>query len=347
LSDGWYVACSVFRKSRDGLRSAVSALYFTGLVECVGEDFMRIVITGGAGFIGRALAADLAATGCEVVILSRNPAKAAGLPAGVRAERWDGRTAAGWGSLADGALAIINLAGENLAGGGFLPARWTPERTQLIRQSRLDAGQAVVAAVQVAQVKPQVVIQSSGIGYYGTRGDSVRTEADGPGADFLARLTVDWEASTAPVALQGVRHVSIRSGVVLSPTEGALYRLLLPFKLFAGGPMGSGRQGFSWIHPADETAAVRFLIENPQASGAFNLCAPKPLTNAEFAKVIGAVLGRPSWLPVPAFALKLALGEVASMVLEGQRAVPQKLLDLGFKFRFPDAEPALRDLLGK
>ena len=134
LSDGWYVACSVFRKSRGGLRSAVSALYFTGLVECIGEDFMRIVITGGAGFIGRALAADLAATGYEVVILSRNPAKAAGLPSGVRAERWDGRTAAGWGQLADGALAIVNLAGENLAGGGFLPARWTPERKQLIRQ---------------------------------------------------------------------------------------------------------------------------------------------------------------------------------------------------------------------
>ena len=132
---------------------------------------MRVIITGGAGFIGRALAADLAAAGYEVVVLSRNPAKAAGLPAGVRAERWDGRTAAGWGHLADGALAIVNLAGENLAGGGFIPARWTPERKQLIRQSRLDAGQAVVEAVQAAQVKPQVVIQSSGIGYYGTRDD--------------------------------------------------------------------------------------------------------------------------------------------------------------------------------
>ncbi len=134
---------------------------------------------------------------------------------------------------------------------------------------------------------------------------------------------------------------------MLSPTEGALYRLLLPFKLFAGGPMGSGRQGFSWIHPIDETAAIRFLIENSGASGAFNLCAPEPLTNAEFAKVIGAVLGRPSWFPAPAFALKLALGEVASLVLEGQRAVPQKLLDLGFKFRYADAESALRDLLGR
>jgi uncharacterized protein len=308
---------------------------------------MRVIITGGAGFIGRALAADLAADGYEVVVLSRNPTKAAGLPPGVRAEQWDGRTAAGWGPLADGAHAVVNLAGENLAGGGFLPARWTEERKQLIRRSRLDAGQAVVEAVQAARVKPAVVIQSSGIGHYGTRGDQVQTEADGSGDDFLARLTVEWEASTAQVADLGVRHVSIRSGVVLSPTEGALYRLLVPFKLFAGGPMGSGRQGFSWIHPADETAAIRFLIDNPKASGAFNLCAPEPLTNAQFGKAIGSVLGRPSWLPVPAFALKLALGEVASMVLEGQRAVPRKLLDLGFTFRFPSAESALRDLLGK
>jgi uncharacterized protein (TIGR01777 family) len=308
---------------------------------------MRVIITGGTGSIGQALAADLAASGYEVVALSRNPAKAAGLRAGVRAERWDGLTAAGWGPLADGARAIVNLAGENLAGGGFIPARWTPDRKQRIRQSRLDAGQAVVEAVQAARVKPEVVIQASGIGYYGTRDDRLRTEMDKPGSDFLASLTVDWEASTAPVELLGVRHVSIRSGVVLSPTEGALYRLVVPFKLFVGGPMGSGRQGLSWIHPVDETAAIRFLIENPNASGAFNLCAPEPLTNAQFGKVLGAVLGRPSWLPVPAFALKLALGEVASMVLEGQRAQPKKLLDLGFTFRFLDAASALRDLLGK
>jgi hypothetical protein len=308
---------------------------------------MRVIITGGAGFIGRALAADLARAGYEVVALSRSPEKATGLPAGARAERWDGRTAAGWGPLADGALAIVNLAGENLAGGGFLPARWTPERKQLIRRSRLDAGRAVVEAVQAAQARPAVVIQSSGIGYYGTRKDGLLTEADEPGTDFLAALSVEWEASTAPVGSLGVRHVSIRSGVVLSPTEGALYRLLLPFKLYAGGPMGSGRQGFSWIHPADEIAAIRFLLENPAARGPFNLCAPAPLTNAQFGKAIGRVLGRPSWLPVPAFAMRLALGEVASMVLEGQRATPRKLLDLGFRFRFPDAESALRDLLGK
>lgn len=308
---------------------------------------MRVIITGGAGFIGRKLAADLAASGHEVIVLSRNPDRATDLPAGVRAERWDGRTAAGWGPLADGALAIVNLAGENLSGGSFPPARWTPARKARIRDSRLDAGAAVVAAVTAAAVKPRVVIQASGIGHYGSRTDKLLTEADGPGDDFLARLTVEWEASTAAVAQQGVRHASIRTGVVLSPNEGALKQLLLPFKLFAGGPLGSGRQGFSWIHPADEIAGIRFLIENEQASGPFNLCAPTPSTNAEFAVVLGKVLGRPAWLPVPGFALRLALGEVATMVLDGQRALPRKLLDLGFKFRHPDAESALRDLLGK
>jgi len=156
---------------------------------------------------------------------------------------------------------------------------------------------------------------------------------------------VEWEGSTAGVSAWGVRHVVIRSGVVLSPTEGALYRLLLPYKLFLGGPMGGGRQWLAWIHPADEVAAIRFLMERQEAVGAFNLCAPNPVTYAEFGRVLGRVLGRPSWLPVPAWALRLALGEVASTVLESQRALPRRLLDLGFQFRFPTAEAALRDLL--
>jgi hypothetical protein len=308
---------------------------------------MRVIITGGAGLIGRALAADLAGAGHEVIVLSRNPGQARGLPSGVRAERWDGRTAAGWGPLADGAGAIVNLAGENLAGRDFFPSRWTPERKQLILQSRLDAGRAVVEAVSAAPVKPRVVIQSSGIGHYGAHGDETLTEQEGPGDDFLARLTVEWEASTQAVEACGVRRAVIRTGVVLDPKEGALLRLLLPYRLFVGGPMGGGRQWLSWIHPADETAAIRFLIETPGASGAFNLCAPNPLTNAQLGKVLGRVMGRPSWIPIPAFALQAAFGEVAATVLDGQRALPMRLLDLGFKFRFPEAEAALRDLLKK
>ncbi len=311
-----------------------------------GEDTdMRIIITGGTGFIGRQLAAELLGTGYEVVVLSRNPAKVAGLPPEVQVERWDAASARGWGALADGALAIVNLAGENLAGEGFLPSRWTDARKARIRDSRLDAGRAVVEAVSAATLKPKVVIQSSGVGHYGTLSDKVFTESDPPGDDFLARLTVDWEASTAAVAKQGVRHVSIRSGVVLSPDEGALNRLILPFKLFAGGPMGSGKQGFAWIHPVDEIAAIRFLVENETADGPFNLVAPHPTTYAEFARTLGRVMNRPYWFPVPAFVLRAALGEVASTVLEGQRAMPRKLLDLGFCFRFPDAESALENLI--
>jgi len=306
---------------------------------------MRVIITGGTGQIGRVLAADLMKSGYDVVILSRHSERVTGLSADIRVERWDARTAQGWGKLAGGALAIVNLAGENLAGSGFFPARWTPERKQLLRQSRLDAGRAVVDAVRTAQTKPQVVIQASGIGHYGPHGDEILTEQDKPGDDFLARLTVDWEASTQAVEAVDVRRAVIRSGVVLAPKEGALMRLLLPYRFFAGGPMGSGRQWLSWIHPSDEIAAIRFLIENPAASGAFNLCAPEALPNAQFGKTIGRVLDRPSWLPLPAFALRLVLGEVASTVLEGQRATPQRLLDLGFKFRFPSAEAALRDLL--
>ncbi len=310
---------------------------------------MRVIITGGTGLIGRALASSLAADGHQAIVLSRSPQRA--LSAGsvgerVQVERWDGRTAEGWGHLADGADAIVNLAGENLAGAGFFPSRWTQERKRLIRDSRVYAGQAVVQAVEQSGRKPGVVVQASGIGYYGSTGDQPLTEDAPPGADFLARLAHDdWEPSTAAVEKLGVRRVIIRSGAVLDPREGALLRLLLPFRLFVGGPLGSGRQWLSWIHLQDQVRAIRFLIENQAASGPFNLCAPHPLTNADLARTLGKVLGRPSFVPVPAFALRLAFGEVAAVVLEGQRALPRRLLDLGFSFRFPDAESALRDLL--
>jgi uncharacterized protein (TIGR01777 family) len=308
---------------------------------------MRIVITGGTGLIGRALAADLAGDSHEVIVLSRRPERAIALPTGVRAERWDARTAEGWGHLADGAEAIVNLAGENPAGSGFFPSRWTPERKRRIRESRLRAGLAVVEAVEAAMYKPRVVIQASGAGYYGSRGDEEVTEETPPGNDFLARVACEeWEPSTAPVEALGVRRVIIRSGVVLSTEGGALPRLLLPFRLFVGGPLGSGRQWLPWLHIADEVAAIRFLMEKETASGPFNLVAPHPLTNAEFSRVVGRVIGRPAFMSVPGFALRLLFGEVANVLLEGQRAIPWRLLDLGFTFRFTEAEVALQDLLG-
>jgi uncharacterized protein (TIGR01777 family) len=302
---------------------------------------MRIIITGGSGLIGRALSASLAADGHQVILLSRTPERATGLPVGVRAAGWDGHTAAGWGSLADGAEAIVNLAGESIAAG-----RWTPERKRRIRDSRLNAGRAVLEAVQAAADRPQVVVQASAVGYYGPCGDEEITEQTPPGDDFLAQaVVVEWEASTAPVEALGVRRAVIRTGVVLSKDGGALPRLLLPFKLLAGEPLGSGRQWFPWIHIADEVRAIRFLIDSQAADGPFNLSAPNPLTNAEFSRALGRVLGRPSFLPTPTPVLRLLFGEMATVLLDGQRALPVRLLDLGFTFRFPEAESALRDLL--
>lgn len=305
---------------------------------------MRIIITGGTGFIGQELTRELAKDKNEIIILSRNPRQQGPLPDNVRLEKWDAKTAEGWGKLADGADVIVNLAGENLAGSGFFPARWTPERKQSIVDSRVNAGKAIVDAVQKSRKKPGLVIQASAVGYYGPSKGQEITEAAPPGSDFLADVCVKWEAASAPVEDMGVRRVIIRTGVVLSFKDGALYRMALPFKLFAGGPLGSGKQPFPWIHPDDEIGAIRFLMQEAAASGAYNLSAPNPLTNAAFAQAIGKVMGRPSFMPVPSPAFKLAFGEAATLVLDGQCAVPARLLEAGYKFKFTEAEAALRDL---
>jgi len=301
---------------------------------------MRVLITGGAGFIGRELAASLAGDGHNAVLLSRSAAQVTGLPAGVCAERWDGRTAEGWSSLADGADAIVNLAGENIGAG-----RWTTERKGRIRQSRLNAGRAVVETVTRVTRKPRVVIQASAVGYYGPHGPEQIPEETPAGQDFLAQVCQDWEASTVPVEALGVRRAVIRTGVALSKRGGALPRMMLPFRFFVGGRLGNGRQWVPWIHMRDEVRAIRFLIENESSSGAFNLTAPHPVTNAEFAHTLGRQLGRPSFMPAPAFALRTLFGEMATILLDGQRAVPQRLVQVGFDFEFPEVGPALRDLL--
>jgi uncharacterized protein (TIGR01777 family) len=301
---------------------------------------MHIIITGGTGLIGRALSASLAADDHQVTLLSRNPHRAAGLPDGVQVARWDARTAQGWAHLADGADAVVNLAGENIASG-----LWTKKRKRRIHDSRVKAGQAVVQAVQAATQKPRVVVQSSGIGYYGPRGDEEIAEDAPAGDDFLSRVALDWEASTASLDAVGVRRPIIRSGAVFSTQGGAFPLMRLPFKFFVGGPLGSGRQWLPWIHVADEVRAIRFLIEHPQADGPFNLCAPDTLTNAALMRVLGQVMGRPAFMRVPAWALRLSLGELSTTLLHGQRAVPRRLLELGFTFQFPEAQAALRDLL--
>jgi hypothetical protein len=305
---------------------------------------MHVVIAGGTGLIGTALGRSLITDGHRVTVLGRDPGRARVAP-GVALRRWDARSAEGWVDVVEGADAFVNLAGESLAGTGPLPARWTPAQKQRIRDSRLHAGRAVLEAFQAASSRPGVLVQASGVGYYGPLEDAVATEQTPAGSDFLARLAADWEASTAAVETLGVRRVVARTGVVLAMAGGALPRLVLPYRLFAGGPLGSGRQWVPWIHLADEVAAIRFLIGEAAARGPFNLTAPGATTNAELGRTLGRVLGRPSLLPAPAFALRTLLGEVADLVLTGQRAVPAQLEAAGFRFRFPELEPALRDLL--
>lgn len=301
---------------------------------------MRVIITGGSGLIGRALARDLGGAGHDVVILSRDPGKVGTLPPGVRAARWDGRTAQGWVSLLDADGAIVHLAGESVAQG-----RWTAQKKRRIRDSRVVSGAAVMDAVREAPVKPRVLVQASAVGYYGGRGDEVIPEDTPPGRDFLAEVCQEWEASTAEAEGLGVRRAVARTGIVLAREGGALPLMSLPFKLMVGGPIGDGRQWFPWIHLDDEVGALRFLLEREEARGAFNLSAPHPVTNRELTQTLARVLGRPGLLPAPGFALRIALGEMADSLLQGQRAVPSRLADLGYAFRWPDLEPALRNLL--
>ncbi len=300
----------------------------------------RILISGGSGLIGNALASDLARDGNEVIVLSRHPEKLAILPAGVRVEKWDAQTAEGWYRLANGADAIVNLAGESIGSG-----RWTDERKRTIVRSRVEAGRAIVQAVETSSKKPRVVIQASAVGYYGPTDDKRITEKAPQGHDFLARIALDWEASTEPVERFGVRRVVIRTGVVLSKKGGALPRMVTPFRFFAGGRLGNGCQWLPWIHIADEIGAIRFLIDNENANGAFNLTAPFPVINTEFSRLLGRQLKRPSHFSVPAFVLRLLFGEMASVLLAGQQAIPERLLEMGFGFRYSEAHQALKDLL--
>ncbi len=300
---------------------------------------MRVLVAGGTGFIGSALVRALRGDGHSVTVLTRNPDKAR-LPDGVRAAGWDARSPAGWGHLIEETDAVVNLVGENLGGG-----LWTAKRKQRIRDSRINAGRAISQAIQAARQRPAVLVQSSGIGYYGFSGDTFVDEASPAGSDWLAQVSVAWEDSTRAVEDLGVRRVVARNALVLHGREGIFPLVLLPFRLFVGGPIGSGRQWFPWIHLDDAVQATLFLIKNQDASGVYNFSAPDPVTNDKLGKTIARVMRRPYYFPVPAIAMKTVLGELSTLVLEGQRAVPARLQELGYIFRFPTMEGALIDLL--
>ncbi|HSF82711.1 MAG TPA: TIGR01777 family oxidoreductase [Anaerolineales bacterium] len=312
---------------------------------------MRVIITGGTGFVGSALAKSLVSDGHEVISLSRNPDKPHKLPSEVKILHWDARTGAGWGHLIDQNTAIVNLAGELIGGRNLwelVVKRWTPDRKKVILESRLNAGKAVVQAIQSAENKPKVLIQASAVGFYGDRGDEKLTEDSSPGKGFVSEVVQQWEAATAAVEGMGVRRAIIRSpGIFLSLDGGAFPFLVIPFKLFTGGPIGDGKQYFSWVHLEDEIRAIRFLIDNPEVSGPFNLAAPGATTNAQFNKTLGKVLNRPYWLPLPAFFFKLGFGQQSEIILSSQRQIPKRLLELGFEYNFPEVETALGDLFHK
>lgn len=306
---------------------------------------MRIIITGGSGLIGRALAKTLLQDNHDVVLLSRNPGRVQDPPVGARLVQWDAKTATGWLAEAEGADAIINLAGDSLSGEGMFPQRWTPAKKESIIMSRLNAGKAVVEAVAQTVNKPRVVIQASAIGYYGVHDDEKLDENTPAGNDFLAQACQQWEASTAPVKDLGVRHVVTRIGLVLSPESGSLPGVLLQYRLFAGGPLGNGKQWWSWIHLQDVAGAIKFLLENTEITGPVNLTAPNPQTNATFGKTVGKVIGRPHLIPAPAFIFRALFGEAAIIIVDGQRVLPVKLTNNGYSFQFEELEPALRNLL--
>jgi uncharacterized protein len=306
---------------------------------------MRIIIAGGNGMIGQALTTSLVNDGNDVIILSRRPGNLTNLINMVKVVEWDGLSIAGWEKEIESSDVVINLAGENISGGGLFPHRWTKERKERLLQSRVNSGNILSKAIEMADRRPEIFVQASGIGFYGTDRRHEFTEESAPGNDYLANLSIQWEASSKNVEKYGVRRIVIRSGVVLDTHGGALRPLIFPYKLFIGGPVGDGNQVLSWIHIDDEVNAIRFLISNQGASGVFNLTSPNPVTNDEFGKTISKVINKPHYLPIPALFMRFALGEVADMVLEGQLVLPGKLLDSGYLFKYSTLEDALIDLL--
>lgn len=299
---------------------------------------MRIIVTGGTGQLGMRFCHLLAGRGHEVWVTTRRHGRSPSR-AGIQFVTWDGETSQGWGKLVDDVDAVVNLAGENIGG-----KRWSKSQMELIRRSRALAGKAVVEAVKQAAHPPRVLIQASAVGYYGTTRHTPLDENSSPGEDELANICLDWEASTRPVEELGVRRIIVRTGVVLDKTKGALPRMVLPFQFFVGGPLGNGRQVLSWIHLDDQINAMRFLLESPEAEGVYNLTALEPVTNREFGKTLSEVLHRPFWIPVPAFALRILLGDQSKLVLEGQKVLPNRLVEAGYQFKFPHLKSALEDL---
>lgn len=315
---------------------------------------MRVFVTGGTGLIGSLLQKRLRERGDHVVVLSRRPEAAQQLalapdgkggatpPSNLTVVAGDPTQPGPWMDSIAGCDAVVNLAGE-----GIFAKRWNASFKELIRSSRVRSTENIVTALGKLGKSSDVpvLINGSAIGIYGPHGDEELDEQSLPGQDFLAKICAEWEAAALAATTAGARVVLLRTGIVLDKAGGALGQMLTPFKMFAGGPVGSGKQWMSWIHREDQVGLILFALDRAEIAGPLNATAPNPVTNRDFARALGKVLGRPSFMPTPAFMLRVMLGESAQIVTEGQRVVPKKALAAGYSFKFTDVEAALRDLL--
>lgn len=302
---------------------------------------MKVVVTGATGTVGSKLVAALLERGDAVIALSRD-AEAAEQALKTTAVQWAPSQDPAPAVALEGADAVVNLLGEPL------DRRWTDEAKEAIRSSRELGTRNLVAGIAACESRPRVLVSGSAVGYYGPRPDDAPvTEVDAAGGDFLATVVESWEREARAASDLGLRVALLRTGVILSHGSGALGKMLLPFKLGVGGPVAGGRQWMPWIHIDDVVGVILLALDETNVAGPYNVCAPEPVTNGEFSKILGRALGRPAFTPVPSIALKVLFGEMSKIVTTGQRAVPERLLERGFEFKFPALEDALADTLGR
>ena len=304
---------------------------------------MKIAITGGTGLVGTRLVEKLLTGDNTILLLTRNVQRTQKIfPTSnypnLQTIPYVATESGTWQDSIDGCDAVINLAGEPIA------ERWTSEYKKAILESRQLGTQKLVEAISKASLKPSVLVNASAIGYYGSSETAIFSETSSPGSDFLAQVCQSWEGEAQKVTQVGTRLVILRFGIVLG-NGGALAKMIPPFKLFAGGPIGTGRQWFSWIHIDDLVSLIIAALERPDMSGIYNATAPNPVTMAGFCDNLGTVINRPSWLPVPGFALELLLGEGAQVVLEGQQVLPKRTLETGFTYQYPELQAALQEVI--
>jgi uncharacterized protein (TIGR01777 family) len=302
---------------------------------------MKILITGGTGFVGTQLTSRLVQDGHEVTILTRSLKGAKGSSPGISYLEGDPTKKGPWQEAIKNHDAIINLAGASIF------SKWTDEHKRAIRESRVSTTKNIVEGIPSDPSKKMTLFSTSAVGYYGFHGDEELVEESPPGNDFLARIATEWEGEALKAKEKGARVVITRFGIVLGEKGGALSQMIPLFKKYIGGPIGSGRQWFSWVHIKDLAEAFVFLTRHPEISGPVNVCSPNPVRNRDLAKALGRALHKPSFLPAPAFMVKLVLGEFGSVILEGQRVIPRKLLESGFVFQYADINKALQGIVGQ